>query len=99
MINKASLMRKINKSTYIPLRDASLCIDVIIEEITEAIARGERVELRNLGSFFVREVATKKAVFANIPAHGRIAFRPCQKLRQSVWNRVSRLNEQIDTLV
>jgi len=90
MVNKVSLMRKINKTSDIPLRDASLCIDVIIEEISTAIARGERVELRGLGSFFVKEVASKKAVFANIPAHSRVIFRPCQKLRMSAWNRVAR---------
>jgi len=88
MINKASLIRKINKSTDIPLRDASLCIDLIIEEITDAIARNERIELRGLGSFYVSQVATRKAVFANIPAHSRVIFRPCQKLRLSVWNKV-----------
>ena len=88
MINKASLMRKLKKTTDIPLRDASLCIDVIIESITDAIAKGERIELRGLGSFFVSQVATRKAVFADIPAHRRVIFRPCQKLRLSVWNKV-----------
>jgi len=93
MINKASLMRKINKSTYIPLRDASLCIDILIEEISAAIARGERVELRGFGAFFPKEVSARKTAntipaFTNIPAHSRVMFRPCQKLRMSVWNRV-----------
>jgi hypothetical protein len=36
--------------------------------------------------------AAKKSAFSNtssvIPSHGRIVFRPCQKLRLSVWNRV-----------
>jgi len=64
-----------------------MCIEVIIDTIAEAAAKGERIELRGLGSFFTREVARRKAVFADVPAHSRIYFRPCQKLRLSVWNR------------
>jgi len=88
MINKASLIRDIKKTTDITNQEASVCINTIFEAISSAVARGERIELRGFGSFFVREVANRKAVFANVPAHGRISFRPCQKLRQSVWNRV-----------
>ena len=88
MMNKAALIREIKKTTGIPLREAAVCIDTIFEAISEAVARGERIELRGFGSFYAKEVVRKKAVFADIPAHSRITFRPCQKLRQSVWNRV-----------
>jgi len=88
MINKNALIREIKKTTGIPLRDASMCIDVIFDVIAEAVSRGERIELRGFGSFLVREVASRKAVFADVPPHSRVIFRPCQKLRLSVWNRV-----------
>jgi DNA-binding protein HU-beta len=97
MIKKHSLMHsltnKVNKTAGLSLLDASLCIDIIFESITDAITRGERVELRGFGSFFVRNVSTKKypSTFSGekiIPAHGRVVFRPCQKLRLSVWNKV-----------
>jgi len=97
MVKKVSLMhsltQKINKTAGLSLLDASLCIDVIFDAITEAIIKGERVELRGFGSFFVKETKAKvsvsdKALFADVPAHGKIVFRPCQKLRLSVWNRV-----------
>jgi len=88
MINKASLIREIKKTTGIPLRDASMCIDVIFDVIAEAVSRGERIELRGFGSFLVREIKSKKTGVAFIPTHGRIYFRPCQKLRMSAWNRV-----------
>jgi len=88
MINKLSLIREINKTAGISLREASICIDVIFDTITDALSRGERVELRGFGSFFVKETAARKAAFADVPAHGRIVFRPCQKLRLSVWNKV-----------
>jgi len=88
MTNKAALIKEIKKTTGISCREAAVCIDTIFEAISAAVARGERIELRGFGSFYAREVARRKSVFAEIPAHSRITFRPCQKLRQSVWNRV-----------
>jgi len=91
MIKKTSLMQKIAKTTKLPLREASMCIDVIFNAMADAISRGERIELRGFGSFDIRQVKTKKVSFVSgsiVPAHGRIFFRPCQKLRQSVWNKV-----------
>ena len=91
MVNKAILMRAINKSTGLPLREASLCIDVVMETIKDGLLCGKRIELRGLGSFTVKKVAAKKLSFANaaaniVPAHGKIVFRPCQKLKESVWS-------------
>jgi len=90
MINKAALIRDIKKTTDITNQEASVCIDTIFEAISAAVSRGERIELRGFGSFFIREIANRKAVFANVPAHGRVIFRPCHKLRMSAWNRIAR---------
>jgi nucleoid DNA-binding protein len=92
MINRAALMRIIKKTTRLSYRDASACVEVLVDTICDGISRGERIELRGLGSFTVRQVAAKRHpnVFSEtktVPAHGRIVFRPCQKLRESVWNR------------
>ena len=89
-MNKAALMRKIAKTSGISCREAAVCIDSMISSVTDALANGERIELRGFGSFTVKTVAAKKTALANgtvIPAHGRIVFRPCQKLRESVWNK------------
>jgi len=93
MIKKVSLMQKIARTTKMPLREASTCIDVIFNAMADAISRGERIELRGFGTFFTRPVPQKKypssfSAQTVIPAHGRIVFRPCQRLRQSVWNKV-----------
>jgi len=61
--------------------------------MADAISRGERIELRGFGAFFIRPVPQKKypSSFSDqtvVPAHGRIVFRPCQKLKTSVWNKV-----------
>jgi len=91
MLNKAMLMQKTAKKTKLPLRVASMFIDGIFDAMADAISRGERIELRGFGSFDVRQVASRRTAFvkdAIVPAHGRIVFRPCQKLRESVWNKV-----------
>jgi nucleoid DNA-binding protein len=92
MLNKASLMQKMSKTTRLPLREASAYIDVIFDAMADAISRGERIELRGFGSFDVRQIAARRTALANgavVPPHGRIVFRPCQKLRESVWNKTN----------
>jgi nucleoid DNA-binding protein len=97
MVNKASLMRSVSKTTGLSLRDTAACIDNIIEAINGAISRGERIELRGFGTFTVKHVSIKKypTSFTQtvVPAHGRIVFKPCQKLRESVWNKAGGTNK------
>ena len=97
MIKKAALTHIINKSITlscgrgIPLRDASACVDAVFDTLAESLSRGERVELRGFGSFFVKDVKARKSTLAangNVPAHRKIVFRPAQKLKLAVWNKV-----------
>jgi nucleoid DNA-binding protein len=88
MINKATLLRTVRKVTELSYREAAACVDAVIDALAEGVSRGERVELRGLGSFTVRTTASKRTALldgAVIPAHGRITFRPCQKLREAAW--------------
>ena len=98
MINKAALIQIINKSIKlscgrtIPLRDASACVDAVFITLAEALSRGERIELRGFGSFYVKDVPQKKypsSLNGNhvVPAHSKIVFRPALKLRLAVWNK------------
>ena len=95
MVKKALLVQRIAKSTDLSLREASVCFDVIFDTLADAIINGERVELRSFGTFSTRQVPQKKypssfsAQPTIIPSHSRIVFRPSQKLRQSVWNKVN----------
>ena len=94
MINRATLLRMVRKATALSYRESALCVDTVIDALAEGISRGDRVELRGLGSFTVKQVSIRRhpGIFSEeklIPAHGRITFRPCQKLRELVWNKVS----------
>jgi integration host factor subunit beta len=91
LVNKSTLIRAANKTTGLSLHDASACIDSVIDTLSGALSRGEKVELRGLGSFFIKGVPQKKypSSFSEhkvTPSHCRIFFRPCQKLREAVWN-------------
>jgi nucleoid DNA-binding protein len=91
MINRAKLLQGLKKSTSLSYRDAAVCVDFFLDTMAESISRRERIELRGFGSFEVKQVPEKnhRSVWSEkvvLPAHGRIVFRPCQKLRDSAWN-------------
>jgi len=91
MINKAILMRKITKTTDLSLREASSCIDAIVDTITDELSRGGKVELRGFGTFSIRYASSKKypssfSSKTDVPEHWKVSFKPCQKLKESVWN-------------
>ncbi len=52
---KSELIDKISETNpHLLQRDIEKIVNVIFEEITEALARGERVELRGFGAFSVK---------------------------------------------
>jgi nucleoid DNA-binding protein len=60
--------------------------------LAESLAAGEKIELRGLGTFGLKRAAGKKypSLLSGgkvLPAHGRVVFHPCEKLRRAVWNR------------
>jgi nucleoid DNA-binding protein len=86
--NRAVLSRELGKAAGLSYREAALCVDILVE----AVAKGGRVGLRGLGSFSVVRAGVKNfpaSLSENkiIPAHGRVVFRPSEKLRRAVWNR------------
>jgi integration host factor subunit beta len=93
MINRAKLVQELRKAAALPCREAALCVDFFLDALADGISRGERIELRGLGSFEVKRVPEKNhpsllSGKTTIPAHGRVVFRPCQKLRDAAWNGV-----------
>ena len=68
-------------------------IDLVIDEMKEALLRRQVIELRNFGTF---EVKVRKArpkarnprtgETISIRAHGAVVFRAGRDLKQAVWN-------------
>jgi integration host factor subunit beta len=52
---KSDLIRRIHaQNPFLLLRDVEIIVDTIFDEITTAMARGERIELRGFGTYSVK---------------------------------------------
>lgn len=53
---KSELVQKISEENlHLYQRDVEKIVNTILDEITDALARGDRVELRGFGAFSVKE--------------------------------------------
>ena len=92
MAVRKDLMRIFRKRANLSAQESALCIEAFVEWMNEELASGRRIELRGLGTFEVKQVPEKKfssvlSAKSSIPAHGKITFRPCEKLKAAVWER------------
>ncbi len=58
-MTKNELIQKVAKRTSLTKRETELLIEIIFGGITEALQRGEKVELRKFGTFGVRQRDTR----------------------------------------
>jgi len=55
-MTRSELIQKLaEKNPHLYLRDVETIVDTTFEEVTEALIRGDRVELRGFGTFSVKE--------------------------------------------
>lgn len=55
-MTKSELVQQLaERNPHLYLRDVEKVVDTIFEEITSALSRGDRVELRGFGAFSVKE--------------------------------------------
>jgi integration host factor subunit beta len=54
MIKSELVLRIANRNPHLYLRDVEKIVNAILDEITSALARGDRVELRGFGAFSVK---------------------------------------------
>ena len=77
-MNKSDLILKILESdTNLFKKDASKIVNVFFDTISEAISRGERVELRGFGVF---DVKVREARIARNPKNGEAVAVPAKKV-------------------
>ena len=53
-MKKTDLIEAISKQSKIARSESKVCVEVILEELTSAIASGKGVELRGFGGFYKR---------------------------------------------
>ncbi len=54
MIKSELVQRIANRNPHLYLRDVEKIVNAILDEITRALSRGDRVELRGFGAFSVK---------------------------------------------
>ncbi len=60
-MTKADLVEEISKETGLSKKDTGIIVNLIIENICNALAEGDKVELRGFGSFKVKSRKARKA--------------------------------------
>lgn len=58
---RADLVNKIKSNTVLTRREADKVVEVIFNAIKEAMMKGERIELRGLGTFGVKQHKSRTA--------------------------------------
>ena len=53
-MKKTDLIESISKQSKVSRSESKLCVEVILEELTSAIASGKKVEVRGFGGFYKR---------------------------------------------
>ena len=53
-MKRTDLIEAISKQSKVSRSESKLCVEVILEELTSAIASGKKVEVRGFGGFYKR---------------------------------------------
>ncbi len=54
-MNKSELIEALAEKTNMPIREAGSITNALIDTMSEALAKGESIEIRGFGSFVVKE--------------------------------------------
>ena len=54
-MNKLELIKNLKEECQISKKEAAIIVDLFFDKISETLAGGDRVEIRGLCSFFVKE--------------------------------------------
>ena len=89
-MNKLNLIATLKKETRLTTSEATAVVDLFFNEMTAALAKGDRVEIRGLCSFYVKKY---KAYTGRNPKTGEPTkvkpkklpfFKPGKELRERV---------------
>lgn len=90
-VTKVDLVNSVAEKAGLSKKDAGKALDAVLESITEALARKERVQLVGFGTFEVRHREARKGCnprdpekVIDIPARNVPAFKPGKGLKEAV---------------
>lgn len=89
------------EGTEIRQQDVQAVVQTLIEEITDALAQGNQVVLRNFGSFEIREMKAKigrnpkdPGKTVPIPARAAVKFKPGKEMKEKVATTLQMIRER-----
>jgi DNA-binding protein HU-beta len=89
-MNKTELINAVAETSGLSKKDATKAVDAVFDSITEALRKGDKVQLIGFGNFEVRERAARKGrnpqtgEEMEIPASKVPAFKPGKALKDAV---------------
>ncbi|UIN35121.1 HU family DNA-binding protein [Methylobacterium oryzae] len=87
MIRSALIARVAERNPHLYAKDVEAVVNVILNTMAEALARGDRVELRDFGAFSTNEMHSRTArnpktqAIVDVAAKRTIAFKPGKAMR------------------
>ena len=87
-MTKADLIEEVSQAGQLTRRDAEVVVETVFESMSQALARGEKIELRGFGSFRVQERKARRArnpktgEEVDVPARKVPRFRPGRDMRE-----------------
>ncbi|MEL6955142.1 MAG: integration host factor subunit beta [Pseudomonadota bacterium] len=92
MLRSELVAKLADKHSHLQASDLEKAVNVILDEITEALVRGDRVELRGFGAFSVRKREARRGrnprtgETVDVPAKAVPFFKAGKELRARVNN-------------
>ena len=89
-MNKTELISQVAEMTSLSKKDAAKAVDAVFDAITEALKKGEKVQLIGFGNFEVRERSARKGrnpqtgEEIDVAASRVPAFKPGKALKEEV---------------
>lgn len=89
-MTKSELINKLHLKIGLSLEDVTVCVNTVVNEMTDALGRGDRIEVRGFGSFSLhhREERMgrnpKNGDAVKVPEKYVAHFKPGKELRKRV---------------
>jgi integration host factor subunit alpha len=91
-MTKSELIDIIAKKAHLPKKAAKEAVDVVFDEISRSLEKGDKVVISSFGTFYVNKVDDKLVVpFGEesekqvVKSHRVVNFRVGKPLRKKVW--------------
>ena len=89
-MNKSDLVKYVSDKTLITENDAGIIVDVFLDGLKKGLEAGDRVTIKNLGSFYLQERKPRTALnprnqeLIDVPAKTVVKFKSAKKLYDKI---------------